>query len=274
MIQNKKRVYLTIDDSPLAQTDALTEWLKEQSVPALLFARGKWMDPDEGNQEGFDKIVRAIRRGFTVSNHSYDHERVSKLGFSEITRQILKTQALIDLAYDTACMPQPPRYFRFPHLDRGCGNAWPIDFATVPQEYRDYVQHLFWDGVRLETKEPPGADQLRLKADLQKWLTDHGFEKLRTPDITHEWWTVSELGEAVDALITFSTSDWMLGPRHLGKWDIKSAVDIFEKVDKDPYLNRTDSAHIILAHDCEDLLTVTKKIVMHMLNSNFIFLKL
>lgn len=275
MADKKKAAYLTIDDSPMSHTDELTSWLVEKHIPALLFARGKWMDPAEGHQEGFDKILRAIERGFTIANHSYSHDRASKIGFADQTAQIEKTQILIDRAYEVAGVQKPPRYFRFPHLDRGSGNAWPIDFGTVADQDRDYVQHLFWDGVRLETKDLPTDEQLKLKADLQKWLGDNGYEKLRTPDVAHRWWTDSELGEAVDALITFSTSDWMLGPRHVGKWDIKTFDDLTGKIDTDPFLNRTDSAHIVLAHDAgEDLLTITKNMVIHMLNSNFTFLKL
>ncbi len=269
-----KKVYLTIDDSPSKNTDALTDFLSSLNIPAVLFARGEFMDPSAGNQEGFDKIVRAIRKGFIVGNHSYAHDRTSEVGYASQTTQIAKTQNLIDRAYEVAGAEPPPRYFRFPHLDRGCGNAHAIDFMTVPEQYRTYVQHLFWDGVRLETKEPPTPAQLQLKNDIQIWLLENGFKKLPTPDVTMPWWTESELGEAVDSLVTFSTSDWMVSPRHKGKWDIASTEDINKKIDADPWLNREDSAHIVLIHDDrEDLLTVTENIINHMLNSNFIFLK-
>ena len=171
-----KKVYLTIDDSPSNNTDALTDFLFEKKVPAVLFARGEFMDPEKGNQEGFDKIVRAIKKGFIIANHSYAHERTSEIGFENQTSQIARTQLLIDQAYEEAGAEKPPRYFRFPHLDRGCGNAHAIDFNTVPEQYRDYVQHLFWDGVRLETKEPPTLAQKQLKNDVQNWLSENGFK--------------------------------------------------------------------------------------------------
>ncbi|HNQ91379.1 MAG TPA: polysaccharide deacetylase family protein [Alphaproteobacteria bacterium] len=266
-----KRAYLTIDDSPSKHTDELTDFLVSKNVPAVLFARGAFMDADEG----FTKIVRAIEKGFTIANHSYAHERTSEIGFENQTGQILRTQNLIDRAYDEAGIARPPRYFRFPHLDRGCGNAFPINFETVPNEYRDYVQHLFWDGVRLETKTPPTPGQLKLKNDIQSWLAGNGFVKMPTPDITLPWWTGTELETAIDAMITFSTSDWMLSPRHVGKWPPKTAKDLTDKIDNDPFLNREDSAHIILMHDDrEDLLTITENLVNHYLNSNFTFLKI
>lgn len=266
-----KKAYLTIDDSPSPHTDELTDFLLSRQVPALLFARGAFME----TPEGFQKIVRAIRKGFRIGNHSYAHERTSEIGFDSQTTQILKTQALIDRAYSEAGIEPPDRCFRFPHLDRGCGNAWVIDFETVPAEYRAYVQHLFWDGVRLETTTPPTPFQIELKQSIQTWLIAQGFKKLHTPDVTFPWWEQSELGQAVDALITFSTSDWMLTPRHSGRWPIKTMEDLKQKIDRDPWLNRTDSAHIILAHDDrEDSLTITENMVDHFLKQKFQFLPL
>lgn len=91
----------------------------------------------------------------------------------------------------------------------------------------------------------------------------------------------SELAEAIDSLVTFSTSDWMLGPRHKGKDSLKTIKDLTDKIDSDPFLNKEDTAHIILMHDdrdpqnekSEDLLTITENLVNHMLNQNFTFLQ-
>jgi hypothetical protein len=148
-----------------------------------------------------------------------------------------------------------------------------IDFNTVPEIYRDFVQSLFWDGVRLENKEPPTQAQIQLKKDMQSWLSDNGFTKLPTPDVTFPWWTESELGQAIDALITYSTSDWMVTPRHVGKWPYKNVADLCKKIDSDPFLLSEESAHIILMHDDrEDLLTEAENLVTHFLNQDFRFL--
>lgn len=264
-----KCAYLTFDDSPSKDTDALVDFLGSKQIPALLFARGAFMEGDEN----FAKIVRAIQKGLVIANHSYAHERTSEIGFQSQTEQIAKTQILIDRAYEAAGLPKPERYFRFPHLDRGCGNAWVIDFDTVPEPYREFVQNMFWDGVRLETKEPPTPAQIQLKKDMQTWLADNGFVKLPTPDVTFSWWVDSELGQAIDALITYSTSDWMVTPRHIGKWPYKSIADLCRKIDEDSFLNSETSAHIVLMHDDrEDSLTITENLVMHFLNQNFSFL--
>lgn len=264
-----KKIYLTIDDSPSADTDRLTAFLAARNIPALLYARGAFME----EADGFDKILRAIERGFVIGNHSYAHERTSVIGFDAQTSQIAQTQDLIDKAYQMAGVAQPVKTFRFPHLDRGCGNAWVIDFDKVPDPYKETLQHLFWDGVRLETKELPTDDQVKLKYDMQDWLKQNGFEALPTPDVMHPWFRETEMAQAVDSLITFSTSDWMLTPRHKGNWPYKTIDDLKRKIDDDKWLNRSDSAHIVLMHDDrEDLLTVFEDLIKHFLNQNFEFL--
>lgn len=225
------------------------------------------------DEDRFSKIVRAIQQGFVIANHSYDHERTSQIGFKNQVEQIAKTQKLIDRAYDIAEIEKPPRYFRFPHLDRGCGNAWVIDFETVPEEYRSFVQSLFWDGVRLENKDPPTPSQIQCKKDIQSWLIDNHFQRFSPPDITFPWWVESELGQAVDVLITYSTSDWMATPRHLGKWPYKNVEDLCQKINNDPFLSSNASSHIVLMHDdSEESLTITEKLITHFLNQNFSFL--
>lgn len=264
-----KRAFLTIDDSPFTMTDGLIDFLSSLKIPALLFVRGALME----QPESFAKIVRAIKKGFVIGNHSYAHERTSVAGFEAQTSQILKTQELIDKAYDVAGVPKPPRYFRFPHLDRGAGNAWAIDFETVPEEYRDYVVNLFRDGVRIESLEPPTADKIQLKKNMQQWLIDNGFQKFTTPLVTFPWWLDSELNYAIDVQFTFSTSDWMLGERHVGKWHYKTPEDIEKKMLADPFLKSENSDHIILMHDYDgEILTVSEKLITYFLNQDFEFL--
>lgn len=264
-----KKIYLTIDDSPSNDTDGLIDFLVSQNIQAILFARGAFMS----NTKNFEKIVRAIKNGFLIANHSYAHERTSDIGFKNQVSQISQTQDLIDRAYDEAEITKPSRYFRFPHLDRGCGNAWVIDFETVPIEFRDYVQSLFWDGVRLENKDLPTPSQIQCKKDIQNWLRDNNFQKFSPPDVTFPWWVESELGEAIDMLTTYSTSDWMATPRHLGKWPYKNTDDLCQKINDDPFLSTSPSSHIVLMHDDrEESLTITKKLITHFLNQNFAFL--
>lgn len=260
--------YLTIDDSPSLHTDKLTDFLVERGVPAILFVRGAFME--EG--DGFQKIVRAIQKGMVIGNHSYAHDRTSVAGFESQTAQISRTQVLIEEAYKAAGEALPSRYIRFPHMDRGMG-GWIIDLDTVPDEYRAYVENLFWDGLRVETTARPSEELFDLKRKVQEWLKQEGFQKLPTPGVTHPWFVKSEMADAIDAMYTFSTSDWMLTPRHKGNWHYKTIEDLKRKIDEDIWLQKNDSAHIILAHDDrEDSLEITTSLIDYFLEQDFDFL--
>ncbi|PZP56471.1 MAG: polysaccharide deacetylase family protein [Micavibrio aeruginosavorus] len=262
------RAYLTIDDSPSNHTDQLTDFLVERGVPAIYFVRGAFME----EQKNFDKIVRSIGRGIVIGNHSYAHDRTSVAGFGSQSEQILQTQNLIERAYREAGEALPNRYMRFPHMDRGMG-GWIIDLDTVPSEHRAYVENLFWDGLRVESTERPSAELFDLRNKMQEWLKSEGFQKLPTPDVTHPWFTDSEMAGAIDAMYTFSTSDWMLTPRHKGNWHYKTLGDLKKKIDTDIWLQKENSAHIILAHDDrEDSLEITTSLIDYFLEEDFEFL--
>ena len=263
-----RKAYLTIDDSPSLHTDQLTDFLVERGVPAILFVRGAFME----EKDNFQKIVRAIGKGLVIGNHSYAHDRTSVAGFESQSSQILQTQKLIEAAYKEADEPLPKRHIRFPHMDRGMG-GWIIDLDTVPSEYRAYVENLFWDGLRVETTERPPEKLFQLRLKMQDWLKAEGFEKLSTPDVTHPWFTGSEMAQAIDAMYTFSTSDWMLTPRHKGNWHYKTTEDLKKKIDTDIWLQYENSAHIILAHDDrEDSLEITTSLIDYFLEQDFEFL--
>jgi len=260
--------YLTIDDSPSKHTDQLVDFLVERGVPAVFYVRGAFMEAPEM----FQKIVRAIDKGFLIGNHSYAHDRTSAAGFDEQTAQILKTQNLIEKSYAAAGQIQPIKTIRFPHMDRGT-SAWIVDFDRIAPEYRAYVEKLFWDGLRVETVDRPGQDLFALKDRMQNWLKEQEFRILPTSGITHPWFVNSEMAEAIDAMYTFSTSDWMLTPRHKGHWPYKTTEDLKQKIDDDEWLHKSDSAHIILAHDDrENSLEITTSLIDHFLENDFEFL--
>src|SRR5687768_722942 len=96
--------YLTIDDTPSAQTDELTTFLAQRGVPALLFCRG---DRLEANP---DPAVRAVRAGFVLGNHAYSHTRFSALTLAEGIAEIERTERLIDGVYSRAGIARPGKY--------------------------------------------------------------------------------------------------------------------------------------------------------------------
>jgi peptidoglycan/xylan/chitin deacetylase (PgdA/CDA1 family) len=257
-----RKALLTIDDSPSQDSDELTLFLQANNVPAVFFCRG---DRLKDNPE---PMVRAVERGFVIANHAFNHRRASQITFEEAKTEILDTERLIENIYQQAGKPQPAKYFRFPHMDRGAG-GWVVDYDAVPV-HSTALKTLFADGLNV-TLDPPSAEQVEKKRLLQEFLRVAGFTRLPSDDITHKWFTDTEMAHAVDAMFTFSTSDWMLTARHLGKWPYKSIEDLKQKIDDDPWLNTPGSANIILAHDQPEVLPTVKALVTHMLHKNFTF---
>lgn len=259
-----KFAYLTIDDSPSSHTDTLTDFLVERGVPAVLFCVG------ERIEENPAPIVRAIEKGMVIGNHSFHHQRSSQLTFEDCAAQITRTEALIEAAYATAGIRRSAKYFRFPHMDRGTG-GWIIDYDCVPSEYREEIIRFFADGLNISLT-PPSSDLVKKKEKLQRFLKNEGFSRLPIEKITHPWFAKTEMAAAIDAMYTFSTSDWMLLGRHKGKWPYQNLEDLERKIDEDKWLQTEESAHIILAHDKEEIDFVTRDLIDHFLEREFEFL--
>lgn len=257
-------LYLTIDDTPTAHSVLLGDLLLRHDAPALFFCRGQRMD---GNLQ---PVVDLIARGFPVANHLYAHRRAGTLSFAEIVDEITATEALIEAAYRQAGRARTGKYLRFPHMDRGTG-GWVVDFDGVPPRHRAVLETLFADGLNVALDRPDAA-QAEKKARVQEWLHAEGFTAPPFTGITHEWYCESEMATAIDAMFTYSTSDWMLTRRHAGKWPYKTIADLCRKIDDDPHLARRDSAHVILLHDDPDnLVPVTAALLAHLWDKGYRF---
>lgn len=254
--------YLTIDDSPSSRTDDLTGALKDRGVPALLFCRGDRLESDPA------PIVRAIQKGFVVGNHAYAHTRFSTLPFGQCVHEIEKTEILIEAAYREAGIKRPGKYFRFPHMDRGAG-GWIVDYDAAPA-HRDALLKLFGEGLNIDLQKP-SSEMMKKKEMLQAYLKKEGFT---APFFaSFPFYAESEMADAVDAMFTYSTSDWMITRRHAGKWPYKSLADLKKKIDNDPWLWHEKSAHIILSHDQDETADTTVALVDYMRDKGFKFLE-
>lgn len=109
----KKAVYLTIDDSPSRNFNQKIDFLKSNNIPATFFCVGQKI------VENMDLMVRAVREGFLIGNHSYSHPRFSNLNLHEIRSEILKTEKLIDQVYLISGCERHQVLFRFPYGDVG-----------------------------------------------------------------------------------------------------------------------------------------------------------
>ena len=100
----KRKVYLTFDDGPSSNTDAILDILKQYDVKATFFVTGK---PQEKYRAMYQRIVA---EGHTLGMHSYSHKYdeiyASEKAFEE---DLSKLQ---DFLYDTTGVW--PHFYRFP----------------------------------------------------------------------------------------------------------------------------------------------------------------
>jgi len=106
-------IWLTIDDGPSTRAEDLLDFLRSKGFGALLFCRGDYL------QTKTEWGVRAIKEGYILCNHSYDHPHFSTLTREQVREQIAKTDAIIDQVYAEAAVRRSLRYFRFPYGDAG-----------------------------------------------------------------------------------------------------------------------------------------------------------
>lgn len=99
-----KRIYLTFDDGPSSNTDAILDILKQYDVKATFFVVGK---TDEQSVALYQRIVE---EGHTLGMHSYSHKYDEVYASKESFIQDLTK--LQEHLYDVTGVW--PRYYRFP----------------------------------------------------------------------------------------------------------------------------------------------------------------
>lgn len=260
-----RNAYLTIDDSPSPHTDELTDFLVERGVPAILFARGDMID-----RYGRDSLIRAVQKGFLIANHTYSHQRASEKSFEDYTDDILRAEKMIEDIYRQSGEARPAKHFRFPYLDRGTG-TWVVDFDEVDAQYRDTLKDVFL-GTQNSSTEKPSTGLIEKRECIQAWLRREGFTCPDFSGVSFDWYRKTPIAQAVDALSTFTTSDWMLTERHKGNWDYKTIDDLKAKIDNDKMLQDESSANIILAHDAVEIDGVVRDLIDHLLDRDYNFL--
>lgn len=267
--------YLTIDDSPTAQTDALTGALAARDIPAVLYCIGGAYEdlgiPGQGIAQNPQPVIRAIQKGFVIGNHLYSHRRASELPYEDVVEEIEKTERLIDDCYRQAGIARPAKLLRFPHLDGGCG-GWVVDYDAAPA-YRDELVALFSQGLNISL-DPPTDEQREKKQKLQDYLAGEGFTTANFKAVHYPWYEQSGMAAARDALYTYSTADWMLNPAFAAfaaAWPYRSLDDLKQKIDDDPYLADADSADIILMHDHEGLMEQNIALIDYMRDKGIAF---
>jgi peptidoglycan/xylan/chitin deacetylase (PgdA/CDA1 family) len=233
--------YLTIDDSPSSHTDEMIDYLVDKKIPALLFVRGDLL---EGNPA---PIIRAIKHGFVIGNHSYAHKPFGEYTYEQAIDDIEKCDRLIDQAYEKSSIKRPGKYFRSPYLDRGDG---------------DRIERHFEQSSNIDIN----ADERVIK--IQNYLCDNGFtQPFKT---NHPLYQNQSIASAADCLMTYSSFDWMLTKRHVGKWDYKNIDDLKHRIDESD-MKKFDG-NITIFHDQEETFDTFKSLIDHMIIKGYKFL--
>jgi peptidoglycan/xylan/chitin deacetylase (PgdA/CDA1 family) len=214
------------------------DFLLRNDVPAIWFCRGEFLEKRQ------EPVVYAIKNGFVMVNHSYDHPLFSRFSLKECFRQIKVTDELIERAYEKAGVERPAKVFRFPWGDKGGGF--------------DIDEGGFF---------PKRGKASHIKA-LQDLLRKLGYKQPKFKGISHARYKKARLLDDVDVYFTFDTMDWAtMNP----KFGIRGLEDILERMDEDSPedgkgSNFAGSNEIILIHDLFETAHLFEPIVRKLLD--------
>lgn len=224
----KKRIYLTIDDAPSSYMKLKVDELFQKNIPAIWYCRGEYM------QKHLDHVVYAINKGYLIGNHSYSHPYFSKISLEQAKEEILKTEELIQLAYEKAGTRRPYKLFRFPYLDKG------------------------------ESKNVFHKEQLQLL------LKQMGFQRAVFDGIHYFYYKDRQLDIGIDAPWTFDAKEYALFNKDL---DSNFFIQRMLQKDPEQGLGLSlhDSNDIVLLHDFEQTHHLFSPILSKLLEWNIEF---
>ncbi len=159
-------------------------------------------------QEYPENAIYGLQHGMIVGNHSFSHPHFSELSLEECIKEIEENERILNDLYQKAGVERKYRPFRFPYGDKGGSN----------------------------------------KEALQKYLADHGFDKVSDLRIQYPFWKAQGLDKDIDTLWTYDFEEYSIRP---GSGFTKE--DCWNKI-KDPHppygaaLIEEGCQHILLTH--------------------------
>ncbi len=145
-----KRIYLTFDDGPSANTDDILDILKEYDVKATFFVVGR---EDEQSLKMYKRIVD---EGHTLGMHSYSH-KYSQI-YSSVDAFAEDLRSLQELLYATTDVW--PRIYRFPGGSSTTTSAVPISDLIDYLNEQDIV-YFDWNIASGDAVDnPPDKDTI------------------------------------------------------------------------------------------------------------------
>lgn len=104
---------------------------------------------------------------------------------------------------------------------------------------------------------------------LQDYLREEGFRQFF--ETNHPLYSNPSIRGAYDCLMTYTSFDWMLTDRHLGKWDYETMSDLKNKIDQDEYLAKSEG-NILIFHDQDETYETFKSLIDYMVIKGYKFL--
>lgn len=140
------RVALSFDDGPGPSTPALLDVLSARQVKATFFLLGKNAEARR------DTVVRMLREGHVVGNHTYTHARPEVLPPAALVDEVRRTDELLRSVYREAGIAAPePLPVRLPY-----GPA--PDDARLKALASIGRTHVHWTGDFEDWKDPPPGE--------------------------------------------------------------------------------------------------------------------
>jgi peptidoglycan-N-acetylglucosamine deacetylase len=236
----KKIGYLTIDDAPTDDFRNKVDFLFQNNIPAIFFCEGRKLEqrPEE--------IIYAIKKGFVIGNHSYNHPHFSSISLTEAKEQIKKTDEIIDEIYKKSGIQRPTKVFRFPGLNKGEGNNY---------------ENFNWDKPRV--------------IELQTFLKNLGYTRPKFENINYKWWEKAGLKKNIDVDCSFDTMDWTVADGS-HKYEIKDLQGMYDRMDEDypeehRGLNFNGSNEIIMMHDSPNIADMFQPLIKRLIEKGIKF---
>lgn len=206
-MKKQKIVYLTIDDAPSKDFKRKVNYLFSKNIPTIFFCCGELM------KKRPKAVIYAIRRGFIIGSHSYDHPHFSKISINKAKDQIKRTDKILDILYKKANVKRPIRLFRFPYLEKGGKN----------------------------------------KTAIQNFLKKLGYKQPKFENITYKWYKKEGLSKDTDVYCTYDCMEWTTFEERplYGIGSLKEVLERMDEDVPEGRrgLNYLGSNEIILLHD-------------------------
>jgi peptidoglycan/xylan/chitin deacetylase (PgdA/CDA1 family) len=179
-----KKVILTFDDGPSNNFGELLNYLIKNNHKAIFFCCGQHIE----NSKNKKLLIRAIKNGFILGNHSYSHPNFNFISYERGKDEIIKTDNLINQLYKRAKIKRKIRLFRFPSFREGGINFFKYQYLLKLLNYsnpyhkplnfrvKSRIKFFFYHFLQNIYR---GKRDVYCTVDPSDWINNSSFEKIK-----------------------------------------------------------------------------------------------